>query len=60
MLCVTDFNVESEEEVGFWLGIMWGQAKEAEDMQESGGLSPPHVSPRKKGLCGLRNGDGKS
>lgn len=54
------FNVESEEELGFRLGMMWAQAKEAEDMQEPGGLSPPHVSLGKKGLCGLCNGDGKS
>lgn len=52
------FNVESEEELGFRLGMM--QAKEAEDMQEPGGLSPPHVSLGKKELCGLCNGDGKS
>lgn len=47
------FNVESEEELGFRLGMMWAQAKEAEDMQEPGGLSPHTSVSGRRGFVGF-------
>lgn len=37
------FDVETGGEVSFVLGITRGQPKEAENMQEPGGLRPPNL-----------------